>query len=142
MADPPDGADRHQVELELSDSQPTGSLSARRKQVLLAVVVLLALTLMMLAAEGAVRLRQSLKYGSGAMQEDHWVDDPKSGLRLPVAGFSSGRISINSLGFRGPEIAVPKPPRTVRIAFPARRRPGAATFPATNTPGRIWLPNR
>lgn len=71
----------------------------------------------LLAAEGAVRIRQTLKYGSTESIEDYWQIEPKSGLRVPIANFSSGRISINSLGFRGPDIAVPKPPGTVRLAF-------------------------
>ncbi len=43
--------------------------------------------------------------------------DPASGLRIPVPGGSFGPIHINSRGFRGPEIAMPKPASTVRIAF-------------------------
>lgn len=84
----------------------------------LAILVTSAFILfILLAAEGAIRIRQTLKYGSTESIEDYWVIEPKSGLRVPRASFSSGRISINSLGFRGPEIAVPKPPGTVRIAF-------------------------
>lgn len=36
---------------------------------------------------------------------------------MPIANLRSGRIETNSLGFRGPELRVPKPPGTVRIAF-------------------------
>lgn len=56
-------------------------------------------------------------YGSAARLEDAYIDDLKLDLWVPVANFSSGRISVNSLGFRGPEIAMPKPAGTVRIAF-------------------------
>ena len=84
----------------------------------LAILVTLALiACIFLAAEAAVRVRQTLKYGSTESIEDYWTIEPKSGLRVPIANFSSGRISINSLGFRGPEIAAPKPPGTVRVAF-------------------------
>jgi lysophospholipase L1-like esterase len=38
-------------------------------------------------------------------------------LRIPVPDGRFGSIHINSRGFRGPEITVPKPPSTVRIAF-------------------------
>jgi hypothetical protein len=126
----------------LSDSPAPDRLSTRRKQVLVAAILLVELTVLILAAEGAVRVRQLVKYGSAAMQEDHWVDDPKTQLRIPVAGFSSGRVSINSLGFRGPEIAVPKPPGTVRIAFLGASTTCAATFPAMSTRGRTSSPRR
>ena len=82
---------------------------------ILVTIALIVLTL--LAAEAAVRVRQTLKYGSTASIEDYWTIDPKSGLRVPVANFSAGHIAINSLGFRGPEIAVPKPAGTIRLAF-------------------------
>ncbi len=46
-----------------------------------------------------------------------YTTDEKTGLRIAVPGFNQGAISINSLGFRGPEIAMPKPPNRIRIAF-------------------------
>ncbi len=82
-----------------------------------ALITLALIACVLLAAEGAVRIRQTLKYGSTESIEDYWTLHPRSGLRVPIAGFASGRISINSLGFRGPEIAVPKPPGTLRLAF-------------------------
>jgi len=83
----------------------------------LIVVTVAAIALLLLAAEGVVRARQAMKYGSTARLEDAWTVDPALKLRVPIAGYSSGRIAINSRGFRGPEIAVPKPPGTVRIAY-------------------------
>lgn len=96
---------------------PQGVLSTRSKQHLLVLITIGAIVLTLLAAEAAIRIRQTLKYGSAAMLEDYWTIDPKTRFRVPIANFSSGRISINSLGFRGPDIAVPKPPGTVRLAF-------------------------
>ncbi|HET7033295.1 MAG TPA: SGNH/GDSL hydrolase family protein [Casimicrobiaceae bacterium] len=81
------------------------------------LVVLAAIALLLLAAEGAVRVRQTMKYGSADRIEDAWTVDRRLDLRVPVANYSNGRISVNSLGFRGPEIAMPKPPHTVRIAY-------------------------
>jgi lysophospholipase L1-like esterase len=78
------------------------------------VIVILG---MLVLAEGAIRIRQTLKYGTAATVEEYYATDPATGLRVPVANLSKGHISINSLGFRGPEIAMPKPPGTVRIAF-------------------------
>jgi lysophospholipase L1-like esterase len=72
----------------------------------------------LIMAEGAVRLRALWKHGSGAFKiEDTFRSDPQTGLRLPIPGVHSGRITINSLGFRGPEISVAKPPHGMRIAF-------------------------
>lgn len=75
------------------------------------------MVLLLLGAEIAVRVRQQLKYGSTATLEEQFTVDPALKLRIPVAGFARGNISVNSLGFRGEEIAVPKPPGTVRVAF-------------------------
>ena len=92
-------------------------LSERSKPVLVASITALAIVLSLLLAEGAVRLRQTIKYGSAATLEDFYRIDQGTGLRIPVANLSDGRISVNSLGFRGPEIEVPRPQGTVRIAF-------------------------
>jgi lysophospholipase L1-like esterase len=100
-----------------SDSAPKGKLSPRRARNILVLITVGAIVLLLLGAEAAVRVRQYLKYGSTATLEEYYTVDPKLNLRVPVANFSRGRISVNSLGFRGPEIAVPKPPGTVRLAF-------------------------
>jgi len=94
-----------------------GVLSTRSKQSLLVLIIIASIVLALLGAEGAVRLRQKLKYGSATTFEEFYAVDRNLGLRVPIANFSSGRISINSLGFRGPEIENPKPPGTVRVAF-------------------------
>jgi lysophospholipase L1-like esterase len=64
-----------------------------------------------------VRVRQQLKYGSATRIEDQYAIDPRLNLRVPVAGFSDGRVKVSALGFRGPEIVVPKPANTLRVAF-------------------------
>jgi lysophospholipase L1-like esterase len=71
----------------------------------------------LVAAEIAVRLRQMWKYGSFKMEVDAIAIDPESGLPIVVPNYSNRRITVNSLGFRGPEIRVPKPQDAVRIAF-------------------------
>jgi lysophospholipase L1-like esterase len=92
-------------------------LTNRGRRNLVILITVGAILLMLLGAEAAVRLRQKLKYGAAETIEDYYTYDSATGLRVPIASLSRGRISINSLGFRGPEIAVSKPPRTVRIAF-------------------------
>ena len=94
-----------------------GRLSTRSKQRLTVLVTIIALVLMLVAAELGVRIRQQLKYGTAATVEDYYTVDPKTGLRIPIANLSSGHISINSLGFRGPEFPIAKPSGTVRLAF-------------------------
>jgi len=113
------GTHQRRMEIPMPDRNLTreGALSRRSKQSLVVLITIAAIALMLLSAEAAIRLRQMLKYGSATVLEDYYTVDPKLNLRVPVANFSSGRISINSLGFRGPEIAVPKPPGTVRLAF-------------------------
>jgi lysophospholipase L1-like esterase len=81
------------------------------------LVTIAAIAVLLLAAEGAIRIRQLIKYGSSDRIEDAWTVDPRINLRVPVANYDNGRLSVNSLGFRGPEIAVPKPAGTVRIAY-------------------------
>ncbi len=92
-------------------------MSARSKQRATILITIGFILLLLLAAEAATRVRQALKYGSASTLEDYYTVDRNINLRVPIANLSIGRISINSLGFRGPEIAVPKPAGTVRLAF-------------------------
>lgn len=80
----------------------------------LALAVLVAGALFL---EAAARLRLYFQVGRTTTEFYEWRRDPVSGLRVPVPGQVRGSIRINSLGFRGPEIPVPKPPGTVRLAF-------------------------
>jgi lysophospholipase L1-like esterase len=99
-------------------SDGRGRMSPAVSWGLTAGVVLFSIVLLFLVAEGAIRVRQALKYGAATTVEDLYTVDPRSGLRVPIAGSHySGRITVNSLGFRGGEIAVPKPPETIRVAF-------------------------
>ena len=85
--------------------------SLRRRLVLLAVACVASL----LALEGAVRLRHWWKHGTfGAIYD--FVLDEESGLRIPPSG-RHGPIEIDSRGFRSPELTVPKPAGTLRVAF-------------------------
>lgn len=83
----------------------------------LGLVMLVCLALLAALAEGAVRLRQSLRTGSAVSQTAMYTEDERWQLRVLKPNFRTSRISINSSGFRGPEIDTPKPPGRVRIAF-------------------------
>src|SRR5437588_4449407 len=90
---------------------------SRQHSFLLGAVVLITSVALFGAAELAVRVRQHIKFGSLLRIEDTYTVDPKSGLRIPVPGGSFGGIQINSMGFRSPELEIPKSASTVRIAF-------------------------
>jgi len=91
--------------------------SKRRQALILGVILIIGFSLLALSAEGIVRLRHWIKFGTLWGIEQTYTKDPGSGLRIPIPGGVFGPIQINSRGFRSPEIEVPKPPGTVRIAF-------------------------
>ena len=84
------------------------------KALLLAMLVSLG-TLALL--EGVLRVRYWWKYGSATPAARGIMNDPVTGLRTLKPGYKDRNITINSRGFRGPEIPVPKPARCIRFAF-------------------------
>jgi lysophospholipase L1-like esterase len=92
-------------------------MSRGRQRLLLAAFVAVVTALLAAAAEAFVRVRQYVAYGRLWGVEETYRVDPESGLRTPIPGADFGTIRINSLGFRGPEIEVPKPSSTLRLAF-------------------------
>ena len=92
-------------------------LSDRAKWFLTGLLCLLSLVLIAALAEGAIRIRQTLRYGTAQTVEQSYRFDDKLNLRVPIANLSVGHVRTNSLGFRGPEIAQPKPAHTVRLGF-------------------------
>ncbi|MGE0746847.1 MAG: SGNH/GDSL hydrolase family protein [Rhodospirillales bacterium] len=93
------------------------SRNDRRNFVLVALILLFTAALLLAAAETIVRIREENRFGGAATPEQLLVYDPATTLTIPHPGFVSDRITINRLGFRGPEIAIPKPAGTVRLAF-------------------------
>lgn len=91
--------------------------SGWRGAVVIVIVVLMGAALLFACAEATVRIRQWVRYGTFSGFDSMYVVDVATGLRVPRAGTKSGNISINSKGFRGPEIEMPKPAKRVRIAF-------------------------
>lgn len=81
------------------------------------VLVLLAGLVGLLLVEALVRLRQYRRYGTTLTTYYELAEDPVSGLRIPKPGSVAGPIRVNSLGFRGAELDVQKPPGRRRIAF-------------------------
>jgi lysophospholipase L1-like esterase len=111
----------------------------RRKIAYTAIIGVAAL----LVCEGALRVRAWRRYGvtTSSFSDAMLIRDTASGLLVPKPGFQARgaaiNLHINSLGFRGEEIARTKPARTIRIAclgasttFCAEVSSDRATWPA------------
>ena len=113
----------------------------RRSRLLLSLLIVVGGLLLL---EGAVRVRQYVVHGRASSFYEFELHEA-SGLRVPKPGVTEGRdrlIEVNSLGFRGPELAVPKPAGRVRVAFLggsttfcAEASGNDATWPALVTAG-------
>ncbi len=117
-----------------SESRP---LSRRRKGAFALIVLLVTGPLLGLVAEGVVRVRHRLKHGTFGRIYGYAVD-PASGLKIPEPGTTFGPIRINRLGFRGPEIEMPKPPGRIRLAFLG----GSTTYSAETSSEQTTWPDR
>ena len=95
----------------------TATVSSGVKWAALIVVVIVGVGLVLALAEGAVRVRQWHNTGAFVSMASMYKVDKSINLRVLTPGFRSDRISINSLGFRGPEIAPIKPKNVMRVAF-------------------------
>jgi len=94
------------------------SPQARKHRSRLLLSLLIAVGLLFVL-EGVVRLRQWTKFGTIGSFYAFELHEA-SGLRVPAPGITEGRehvIEVNSLGFRGPELELPKPEGRVRIGF-------------------------
>lgn len=103
------------VRSEPAANSPTPSATVR--WMALFVVPVVAILLLALLAEGAVRVRQWSRLGTLSSIGDLYRTDEGLGLRVLSPNTSVGNITINSAGFRGPEISRPKAAGTFRIAF-------------------------
>jgi hypothetical protein len=95
------------------------SLSERQKELVTGFLIIGIMVGGWAIGEALLRLVQRRQFGTAANIERsaQFYHDQQTGLRLPVPNSTQGKIHINSLGFRSPEIPVPKPPGTVRLAF-------------------------
>lgn len=80
-------------------------------------LALLGLLGALVLLEGIVRLRQYRRYGTTLTTYYELAHDERSGLMIPRPLSVAGPIRVNSLGFRGKEVAQPKPAGRVRVAF-------------------------
>jgi hypothetical protein len=95
------------------------SLSERQKELATGFLIIGIMAGGWGVGEALLRLAQHRQFGTAANIERpaQSYHDQQTGLRLPVPNSTRGKIHINSLGFRSPEIPTPKPPGTVRLAF-------------------------
>ncbi len=93
------------------------NLSSGTKWAAMGIVTILGILVVIAASEGLTRLRQLSKYGTATSFENLYRFDEKIGIRVLVPNAQIGPITINSLGFRGPEIPIAKPEGRLRIAF-------------------------
>jgi hypothetical protein len=114
----------------------TAASSIRRNEVLTGVVIIGLFWGALLAGELALRLFTTAKFGVRTTVEksNRFYIEPETGLRRIRPNTQMGRIRINNMGFRGPDVAVAKPPRTMRIAFLG----ASTTFNAQARDGRTW----
>jgi lysophospholipase L1-like esterase len=125
------------VSAPASRAVPPERMTASRKATLMLCVVLLVGVLLGVVGEGVVRLRHWWRYGNLWSVEDTFQIDRATGLRVPTPNAVKGRIRINSLGFRSPELTVPKPPSTIRLAFLG----GSTTYCAEVTSNELTWPH-
>lgn len=109
--------DRAPLPTPLPDKQNAPQASLAVRAVAYVVLPLLVVSLLALAAEGVVRLRQWIKHGTTGSYTELYRTDDRIGLRVLRPNLHIGGLSTNSMGFRGPEITQPKPQGTVRLAF-------------------------
>jgi hypothetical protein len=95
------------------------SLSERRKELVTGLLIIGTMVGGWGVGEALLRLVQHGQFGTAANVErsTQFYRDQQTGLWLPVPNSTQGKVRINSLWFRSPEIPVPKPPGTVRLAF-------------------------
>lgn len=103
--------------LPRADESARGGLSSRALWTGLIGVTAVVLLLAVFAAEFGLRWLQQRKHGTAGTVEQQYRIDEQLGLRVPIANLRLPSIQTNSLGFRGPEIAVPKPEGRLRLAF-------------------------
>ena len=94
-------------------------LTLRQKEVLTGLVVLFVCFGSVGGADALLRIQQYLAFGGERNVEKakQYYVDAATGLRLPAPNSNHGRLHYNSLGHRSPEIEVPKPAGTLRLAF-------------------------
>ena len=106
------------------------TLNERQREIATGLVILALAFGGLGAGEAALRIMNLAKFGVADTvgKSDKYYVDPLSGLRAPRPDSVHGKARMSSLGYRSPEIAVPKPADVVRIVFLG----SSTTFDANN----------
>lgn len=113
-------------------------LSLRQRERLTGAMFLLVVFGGFLGAEFAYRLATGGMFGTAGggdvERAEAFMRDEAADLRMPRPNAEMGRITFNSLGFRGPELAPEKTAGALRVAFMG----SSTTFDPYAPPGRTW----
>lgn len=111
-------------------------LNQRQKEIATSVVIIATFGFGMGAGEAAVRIINLVKFGVAATVEDsdEFFVEESTKLLLPRPGRMLGDVRINSLGFRGPEIATARIRGTLRLAYVG----GSTTYDAYAPEEKNW----
>ncbi len=93
--------------------------STRKYEIYTGLFIILIMGGGLLTGELGLRVTQLAKYGvsQNVEKSDAFYKDKNTGLRRIKPNQNLGKIRINSLGFRGPDIEKDKPDGTFRVAF-------------------------
>ncbi len=80
-------------------------------------VFLISIIVFFIVIEIGLHFRQYMKYGTFSRTVFKFDYDKETDLNIPKANYKSRKNQINSLGFRSPEIKIPKPIPNIRLAF-------------------------
>lgn len=118
----------------------SGKLTSRRRNLVVGLLSLVVLILLGGLLEGGLRLRQWIRHGTTTTSVFSFTTNSATGQRIPTPGSTTSRISINSLGFRSPEIEIPKPKSRIRLAFVGASTTfcAEATRNETTWPHLVW----
>jgi len=94
-------------------------LTERQKEVATGLTILIVTGFAFVSGEVLLRVVQMARFGTSTTVEEsaNFTRDPATDLRLPTPGSTHGQIHYSSLGFRGPELVIPKPDGVLRIAY-------------------------
>lgn len=89
----------------------------RRTEVVFSLVVLGVVVGAVGFAEAVLRLREDKQFDWGELSANVMRYDAETGMERYIPGATYGSFSVNAIGLRGPEVAVPKPAGTLRLAY-------------------------